>query len=239
MDKEGSAPSEPGSNLSLSSTEYSSPLHQAITEIHDILGCLSRQLSALQDPAPHDAMINDYYEGAYSSDLSHIENKYPEANPELLRRLGNANWKRRQQLMSLRAQSEKEDEGEEDGEEAVLATLDMYDSAPSQDRDDETTSEGGVSFCSKVESTGPHAQAMGTWTNFSGNGSTLGTAITSMAGDPVPTLPDLARPVARAVVHRLRLPRPPKPNSTLEGKRFRCPYCSYELVEVMTLRTWK
>ncbi|KAL9612038.1 MAG: hypothetical protein Q9167_003364 [Letrouitia subvulpina] len=229
-----STSSEPGSNLSLSSTDTSSPLHQKITEMHDILDCLLRQVPALQDPAPHDTRTKDDYEGVYSVDLSHLKSKYPKASQDLLNRLAVTNWKRRQQLMSLRARNEEE-------EIAVEPALNIGNSATSEDNDSDTTSEAEAeaSQYSRVNSTGLQSQLTGEWTAFSGNGSTMGTAITSMSGDPPLKMPNLDQPVERVDAHRLRLPRPPKPNSMLEGKQFRCPYCSFELMEVATLATWK
>ncbi|KAL9042221.1 MAG: hypothetical protein Q9214_003848 [Letrouitia sp. 1 TL-2023] len=230
-----STSSEPGSNLSLSSNDVSSPLHQKITEMHDILDCLLRQVPALQDPAPHDTRTKDDYEGAYSVDLAHLKSKYPEASQELLNRLAVANWKRRQQLMCLRAHNEEEEIVVESAPNiGNLATSEKNDSINS-----DTVSEAEASQYSTVNSTGLQSQLTGEWTAFSGNGSTMGTAITSMSGDPPLKIPNLDQPVERVDAHRLRLPRPPKPNSMLEGKQFKCPYCSFELVDVATLATWK
>ena len=230
--RDNSVSSEPGSLLSSSSIEVPSPLHQMITEMHDVLNCLLREVPSLQDPAPHDARMKDDYEGAFSADLSHLQSKYPQANEELLNRLGVANWKRRQQLMSIRAQ----DKGEEI---AIGLALKIGTSATSEDNDNDTSSAAETSQYSDVHSIGLQSQITDEWTAFSGTSSTMPTAITSMTGDPVPVKPSLAQPAEKPDSHRLRLPRPPKPNSMFEGEQFECPYCSFELVEVASLAIWK
>ena len=232
MKRAGSSSSEPESNLLLSSTDFSSPLHQNISEIHDILGCLLRQVPSLQDPTPHDTRTKDNFEGAYSFNLSHIQSKYPKANKDLLSRLGNANWTLRRQLISFRTQDEEQ-------EVAAEPALNVGSSVTSEDNDNDTVSEADASQYSNVKNTGLHHQLTDTWTAFSENGLTLGTVITSMDGDPMLKMLSFDQPVARVEAHRLKLPRSLKPNSGFEGKQFRCPYCSYQLVKVVGLKTWK
>ena len=233
-DVEDATSSELGSNLSGSTTDTSLPLHQAITEIHDILDCLLRQVPALQDPAPHDSRTREEYDGAYSVDLSHLKSKFPKASSDVLNHLGIANWKRRQQLMSLRTQVEDE-------EVATAPALKAGKSAISEDSESDDTSEAEAvaSQYSNVESTGLQSRTTGEVSIFSRNVSTMGTAITSISGTPMYKRPSFEPDMERQETHRLNLPRPPKPNSMLEGKKFKCPYCSFELVEVANLKTWR
>ena len=90
-----------------------------------------------------------------------------------------------------------------------------------------------------MESIGLQSRTTGEVSTFSRNVSTMGTAITLISGEPIYKRPSFEPDMERLETHRLNLRRPPKPNSMFEGKRFECPYCSFELVEVANLKTWR
>ncbi|KAH7310916.1 hypothetical protein B0I35DRAFT_439884 [Stachybotrys elegans] len=78
--------------------EFDSELDQLSVEITDIISSLLRLSISLRNPAPHDHfMSTEYAKEKYFSDfdISHVEEKYKDANPELVRRLGAAISRRR------------------------------------------------------------------------------------------------------------------------------------------------
>ena len=229
-DLDASTSSEPDSSLSMSSTDLSSPLHQTITEMHDVVTCLLRQIPSLRDPSPQDTRTQAGYEGADSFDQSHVRSKFPKANAELLNRLGTANWKRRQQFMVLRGHTE-------DG----VSAIDRNDAKESrhEDREMDYSSEADISAYSTSYGVDPGSQTTGEWTSSSERNSLIGTALTSLTDNPAQKLQNFSGPSVVVQVHRLKLPRPPEPNSSFEGTQFTCPYCLHELLEVYSFSTWK
>ena len=204
-----------------------SPLHQTITEIHDIITCLLKQGPILQDPTPHDVRVEASHQGATLFDRSHVQSKFPRAGLELIERLATANWKRRRQLMYLRVRKEEMVHGS-NLEDASL--LDRE-----QERD--LMSEADVSLYSHGMRQG--SQATGDWTASSTIASSMQTPMTSLMEEPRQMLSGLGHQTAGIDARRLKLPRVPEPNSTLCGRQFTCPYCLHELVEIVSLSSWK
>ena len=226
---DSSASSEPDSSLSMSSTDLSSPLHQMITEMREIVTCILRQTPSLRDPSSQDTRTQASYEGADSFDQSHVRSKFPNANPELLNRLGTANWKRRQQLLVLR---------EANKDDALASDRNDGENSPNEKQEMDCNSEADVSMYSTSYGTGLKSQMTGGWTS-SDKESKIGTGLTSLTDNPGQKLQNFNRPVVAAQVHRLKLPRPPEPNSSFEGRQFKCPYCFHGLVEVDSSSSWK
>lgn len=235
-ESDSSAASEQDISVDSSSASSSTPLQQHLTEVREILTCLFRLLPALQDPAPHDTRFNASNPGGDVFDHSHVRSKFPQANPELLSRLGSANWKRRQQLMLLRAQDEQETVAEDAGikDTGIKDTV-----SPPTHEDGDDLSAVDISYYSRSEEVTQGSQVAGEWTNSSGFASGIGTALTSVSNNPVPKSQALDRPPIGVEAQRLKLPRPPEPNSSLVGQQFRCPYCFHSLVAIDSFSTWK
>ena len=214
-----------------SSANPSTPLEQHLTEVRETLTCLFRLLPTLKDPAPHDIRTNASNPGGDVFDHSHVRSKFPQANPELLSRLGSANWKRRQHLMFLRARDEEESMAENNGTKGTV-------SHPTyEDGDDLSATD--IWCYSHGEDVTQGSQMAGGWTSSSGFASDMGTALTSLSNDPAPKSQALERPIFGVEAQRLKLPRPPEPNSSLDGQQFRCPYCLHSLVAIASFSAWK
>ncbi|KAL9609698.1 MAG: hypothetical protein Q9167_005548 [Letrouitia subvulpina] len=97
---EGSLSSQ--SLSSIASSESSASLEQLNDDLEECVSCLVRLVPALRDPAPQD-MYKEYapYDEA-NKDINLARKMFPKANPSLHRRLGFANRKRRQALLSLK-----------------------------------------------------------------------------------------------------------------------------------------
>ena len=229
-ESDSSAASEQDISVDSSCANPSTPLQQHLTEVREILTCLFRLLPALQDPAPHDTRTHASNPGGDVFDHSHVRSKFPQANPELLSRLGSANWKRRQQLMFLRTQDDEETVAENDGIEDAVS--------PPTHEDGDDLSAADISYYSHTEVT-QGSQVAGEWTSSSGFASGIGTALTSVSNNPIPKSQALDRPTTGVEAQRLRLPRPPEPNYSLDGKQFRCPYCFHSLVAIASFSAWK
>ena len=100
-------------------------------------------------------------------------------------------------------------------------------------------SEPDVSAYGHSSGLGPESEVTGEFTASSEIDSWQGTAMTSLTGNGVHELQDLNRPMVAVEAHRLRLPRPPAPNSMFEGHQFNCPYCYRGLVEIYSFPSWK
>ena len=223
--------SEQEISVDSSSANPSTPLEQHLTEVRETLTCLFRLLPTLKDPAPHDTRTNASNPGGDVFDHSHVRSKFSQANPELLSRLGSANWKRRQQLMFLRARDEEESMAENNGTKGTV-------SHPTyEDGDDLSATD--IWCYSHGEDVTQGSQMAGGWTSSSGFASGIGTALTSLSNDPVPKSQALERPIFGVEAQRLKLPRPPEPNSSLDGQQFRCPYCFHSLVAIASFSAWK
>ena len=83
------------------------------------------------------------------------------------------------------------------------------------------------------------SQATGDWTASSAIASSMQTPMTSLMEEPRQMLSGLGHQAAGIDARRLKLPRVPEPNSTLCGRQFTCPYCLHELVEIVSLSSWK
>ena len=229
-EKDNSASSETGSSFSFGSSELCSPLHQKISEIREIVTCLVRQISALQDPTPHDTRTSVTYEGADFVDQSHMQNKFPKADLDLLNRLGTANWKRRQQLWNLHSRNEEPmresarmegtDTPNEHGESnpVLQADVSTYNRDYVMTQGSETTHQESV---------------------FSRQGSLLGTSLTSVTNRSKWKPDENSRHPVAAENHRLELPRPPPPCSLFSGQQFKCPFCFHDLIEISSFASWK
>ena len=187
-------------------------------------------MSALRDPTPHDIRSQASYEGSHHFDQSHVRSKFPKATSELINRLGTANWRRREKLMFLRSKNENTIPEERDDKGEV---------APGADGEQVVGSEADVSAYSYSSDLGPESEITGEFTASSQIDSWQGTAMTSLTGNGVHELRDLNRPMVAVEAHRLRLPRPPAPNSMFEGHQFNCPYCYRGLVEIYSFPSWK
>lgn len=83
------------------------------------------------------------------------------------------------------------------------------------------------------------SQMTGEWTASSQISTGLGTALTSLTDNAGHKVQNFNRPIVAIQVHRLKLPRPPEPNSFFEGREFQCPYCYHGLLEVYSFSSWK
>ena len=233
LTSESDSSAAPEQNISIdsSSANSSTPLQQHFTEVREILSCLFRLLPALHDPAPHDTRNKASNAGGDVFDLSHVKSKFPQANPELLNRLGSANWKRRQQLMFLRAQDEEEIVAEHD---RIKGTV-----SPTGYEEGDDLSAPDILHDNQSEEVTQGSQANDRWTSSSAFTSGIGTALTSVSNNPIPKSQALDRPTMGFEAQRLKLPRPPEPNSSFDGQQFRCPYCFHCLVAIVSFSAWK
>ena len=95
------------------------------------------------------------------------------------------------------------------------------------------------SYYSHSEVVTQGSQLAGEWTSSSGFASGIGTSLTSVSKNSIPKFQALDRPTIGVEAQRLKLPRPPEPNSSLDGEQFRCPYCFHSLVAITSSSAWK
>ncbi|KAL9120119.1 MAG: hypothetical protein Q9187_003323 [Circinaria calcarea] len=87
--------------LSRSSSGSETSPQQLIEDIEESVNCLIKLIPALQDPAPQDLYRVNASQNEADTDIALARKMFPKAAPSLTRRLGLANWKRRQYLEGL------------------------------------------------------------------------------------------------------------------------------------------
>lgn len=78
------------------SSDSEASIQQYTDEIEQIIDCLLKLVPSLQDPAPQDIYRQHASQRDASQDIALAAKYFPKATTELNRRLGYANWKRRQ-----------------------------------------------------------------------------------------------------------------------------------------------
>ena len=86
---------------SRSSSGSETSVHQLIEDIEESVNCLIKLIPTLQDPAPQDLYKRYASQNEADKDIDLAIKMFPKAAPSLTRRLGFANWKRRQYLEGL------------------------------------------------------------------------------------------------------------------------------------------
>ena len=84
------------------SSESDTSLQQLTDEVEECVSCLLKLVPALRDPAPQDIYHTFTSHGEPNDDIGLAKKMFPKATPSILRRLGFANWKRKQALLSLK-----------------------------------------------------------------------------------------------------------------------------------------
>ncbi|KAL9598499.1 MAG: hypothetical protein Q9219_004472 [cf. Caloplaca sp. 3 TL-2023] len=90
---------------SRASSESDTSLQQLTGDVEECVNLLIRLLPVLRDPAPQDTYNPAVPESEVREDVELAKRMFPQTKASLLRRLGVANWKRRQALIGLKTQS--------------------------------------------------------------------------------------------------------------------------------------
>lgn len=93
-------------NSSKSSSESGISFQQCTGEIEQIIECLMKLIPTLQDPVPNDIYQQHASQSEANQDIALAAKMFPQATPELIRRLGYANWKRRQFFQESKSQND-------------------------------------------------------------------------------------------------------------------------------------
>ena len=92
-----------GSASSRASSESDTSLQQLTGDVEECVNCLIRLVPVLRDPAPQDIHKQTVSQSEVHEDVELARRMFPQATTLLLRRLGVANWKRRQTLLGLKS----------------------------------------------------------------------------------------------------------------------------------------
>jgi hypothetical protein len=211
---------------------------------------------SLLDPTPHNRFELSALDAGVEFDINHVLASFPKADEGLVKRLGRANWERRQFLRNLRDTREenlpREDLGK-DLDEPILQTmgLEPLDSAAATAAGDS----GDVGSNASVDTgnTGLSDASDDSDSDVSLSESQPKTVTTNPRSDfhfsldetqsTVLTEPSKIVPQTNLAIfedsQRYRVPRPPSPNDALTGKTFVCPFCSHMVSEMTSLLEWK
>ena len=221
-------------NISLDDSLPISSGTRTIAHVRDIITLLFELGPTLQDPAPHDRLKAIEYQNAAQPDLHHARTKFPNADHKLMRRLGFANWERRQALRSLRTDYERKSRSANsphitrtDSARKDFAFFVDESSEPEMlsIADESTRNAVAPSTASGTN------QTMSNF-NFSGHGtkSTPGTDHSTAA------LEGLQYQVP--IDQILKVPSPPEPNQHYDGEVFLCPYCFRRISDLRSRSDW-
>lgn len=208
-----------------------------MTRIHDIVTLLNELSPSLLDPTPNERFERASHPDAAQFDVNHVKARFPEADEELVDRLGKANWRRRQSLRFLR---ESHTKSSLHGSGTVSPAQDvepaLSDSVLDTDASDRQTSisEHAVSSTSRSMS------------NTDGGASlpqtSVGGGLQSSPNDAPSTAPTTAPTAAtnelfqgagqtsenkQPVTASYKIPGPPNPNEDFNGQTFLCQFCSH------------
>lgn len=231
--------SDEDSVVSRSDLNSASELHLQISDIRQILTLLFQLSPSLQDPAPSANSKLDAYEGAALNDQSHVENKFPNADMNLIKRLGTANWRRRKYVLSLRERyaSQASQGNDAQGMQPISSILESL--APIE----EIVSFGAPptiavrSGGSSVVTTTP-SQAFGHSSVGNPGPRTEYTRATDYSSGFSPGLRNIPPDEKRYRDLRLSIPPPPSPNQRYQGRPFLCPYCLHIPLQIGSAQEW-
>ncbi|KAF8457010.1 hypothetical protein BGX38DRAFT_1139725 [Terfezia claveryi] len=208
-----------------------SPLSNLVFQLDDtanIISCLYALSVAMRQPVPQDR-LRKYAE----IDLSHYEffdyqhalEKFPKADPLLIRRLGYANTQRRQYFKYRLLHHETISSGLEGIEKAKLTGLDQGHRATNQDTRTVITAAKTSTTISIVPKSAV-VPALDTIETESEGGQTAATSLGTITE------------TENSKVKLLKVPDPPDSDRVFAGDAFQCPYC-YSLIIVRTSRAWR
>ena len=205
-------------------------LEQGFSDIHNIITGLSQLLQSLLDPIPHDSILEVSSPRAAINDIQHVRQKFPRADPKIVSRLGNANWKRRQNLINLRSQQDEASMRQE-----IKMQVDLIGSDPSlpnspSDISSQPDRSLGINSITLLN----EASTDDNSTVFSLEKSRISTDITSITD--LPDTKVLPPYVPRDL--RLRLPRPPQSSELSSDQSFKCPYCFHNMLPIEHSSDW-
>jgi len=214
-----------------------------LNDIVTIISCLCTLSVAMRQPVPQDRFPK-YAE----IDMSHYElfdnqyvlEKFPKANPLLIKRLGNANTQRRQYFKYRLLHHERIAKGLE-GMGSVISVdkstppgLDVLDSDPVQgndmssrsatNQDTLTGTEGEVITAAKTSTTISNVPKSSVESDGGQTATSFGTIMEEAAGN--------------SKVKLLKVPDPPDADRVFAGNAFQCPYCCTMII-VKNSKAWQ
>jgi hypothetical protein len=204
-------------------------LQQQLVDITEIVSCLYRLNIALRNPAPRDrfakssSIDTSHFE---FWDIQHVSVMFPDANPQLLKRLGEANSKRRQLLKYLQGHHFK-----------LSLNIDILQPAGIAEGAEYLVTDEKRSIA-KILKPGANAAPSIVATTVD----TQTTVTTFKEAEAEHLLTDDKSEVSSATAGsssidgRLHVPSPPK--GALDGYPFQCPYC-YEMITIKGTISWR
>jgi hypothetical protein len=231
--------SDQDSVLSTNHSNTVSELHLQISDIRQILTLLFQLSPSLHDPAPSDDFGYVAYEGAALNDQSHVEDKFPNADMNLIKRLGYANWRRRKYVLGLRERYESKASKSNDAQQEQ-SVPDIFESPAVAEENASFRAPSSVAIKSggsSLVTTSP-SQVFGRSSVGNSGLGTEYTRATEYSSEINPGLRYTPSDEKRPRHHRLSIPPPPNPNQKYEGRPFLCPYCLHNPLRIGSSQEW-
>lgn len=223
---------------SFDDSEPSNSTDKLIGRVREIITLLFQLGRALRDPAPHDRLEKAENDNGAQADLLHIETKFPNADESLIKRLGKANWERRQSLIKLRTRNmgSIEDNSVLVGSKPSNKLAVLSEGAPDSSTD--VSSMVQTPNLSRTVSTAPSMIFSQPESKAALSASDGRITMHTELSDEKDALEEIPSEGSRSRPSRLVIPAPPAPNQGYEGEVFLCPYCHIALESIRSRKAW-
>ncbi|KAF8418438.1 hypothetical protein EV426DRAFT_707586 [Tirmania nivea] len=234
-----------------SAASSDSPLSDFVFKLDDIaniISCLYNLSAAMRQPVPQDrlrkyaAIDLSHYE---FFDNLHVLEKFPNAKPFLIQRLGNANTQRRQYFRYRFLHYEKIAKGVEQVRPATSVPETLYTDLHAVHRDADLAQDD---YITSRRATNDDAAAAitaaitSTTISIVPKGAVVRTQptldIIETESDGGQTAISYGTTMETGKVNLLKVPDPPNADHVFHGNAFQCPYC-YSLIIVRNSRAWQ
>ncbi|KAF8418442.1 hypothetical protein EV426DRAFT_707592 [Tirmania nivea] len=234
-----------------SAASSDSPLSDFVFKLDDIaniISCLYNLSAAMRQPVPQDrlkkyaAIDLSHYE---SFDNRHVLEKFPNAKPFLIQRLGNANTQRRQYFRYRLLHYEKIAQGVEQVGPATSVPESLYTDLHAVHHDADLAQDN---YITSQRATNDDAATVITAAKTSTTISIVpkGTVVRTQPtldiieteSDGGQTATSYGTIMETGKVKLLKVPDPPNADHVFDGNAFQCPYC-YSLIIVQNSRAWQ
>jgi hypothetical protein len=230
-------------------TEYTQPdslPDSPLTHVRDLVSLLMELGPSLLEPTPHGRFEYLGYANAAQHDINHVRARFPKADPELVERLGRANWARRQNLGKVRAIVEQSMSKLQTLTPTEVAVADYRaDLSELKSESEESESSEGERndllptkrhiHSSIVDEVSSRTASLTDPSEFQFSAmETQSTAATEPSKGPVS-----AGRVMKPAETLYRVPPPPRPNEKLTGAEFVCRFCAHTVSNMESVSEWK
>ena len=224
-----------------------------LTDVHDVVNLLFSLGPTLLNPVPRDRLDFSAHKDAAHHDIDHVQSRFPQADRQLIERLGRASWECRQYLSRVRSKLIENNHGAIG--QATFDNISLVDTplknlslGPLASDSEADSSDGDVSNVGEAPTAISQGHGSLPETDESALDSlnvTTSSSLSSLqvwANDAQSTaLEAMSKDVSHSepTVLRYAIQAPPHPNEQLGGDEFLCPFCAHKVSDMKSAADWK